>query len=52
MNASMTSGAVHTGHRTELEPAGRPLPLWYSLLLAGVLVTAVGYGLHQVKPQV
>jgi hypothetical protein len=24
---------------------GRPLPLWYSLLLAGVLVLATGYGL-------
>ena len=25
--------------------AGRPLPVWYSLLLAGVLVIATGYGL-------
>ena len=27
------------------ERQGRPLPLWYSLLLAGVLVIATGYGL-------
>lgn len=31
---------------TEATPtAGRPLPLWYSLLLAAVLVAATGYGL-------
>lgn len=45
MNASMTPGVVDTGHRTEVEPTGRPLPLWYSLLLAGVLVAATAYGL-------
>ena len=28
-----------------LATAGRPLPLWYSLLLAGVLTVATGYGL-------
>lgn len=41
----MTPGVVDTGHRTEVEPTGRPLPLWYSLLLAGVLVAATAYGL-------
>jgi hypothetical protein len=45
MNASTTSGVAHVGRATEAEPAGRPLPLWYSLLLAGVLLAATGYGL-------
>ena len=45
MNASMTPGVMASGHRTDLEPAGQPLPLWYSLLLAGVLVTVTLYGL-------
>jgi hypothetical protein len=33
------------GGRVRAEAAGRPLPLWYSLLLAGVLLLATGYGL-------
>lgn len=37
-----TQAQVATGSSTS---AGRPLPLWYSLLLATVLVVATGYGL-------
>ena len=44
MSASLTPGAVRAGHHVDVEPAGRPLPLWYSLLLAGVLVAATLYG--------
>jgi hypothetical protein len=45
MTSSTTPGAVQSGDRTDVEPTGRPLPLWYSLLLAGVLVIATVYGL-------
>lgn len=43
-----TVSTTSTETRREQQPhagEGTPLPLWYSLLLAGVLVVATGYGL-------